>query len=246
MDPVTTGSLIQRSFVLFRAGFVPFFTLALIFYAPVAALQMTMPGAGDAEPVFDSSWLLIMLAHMLLIPIAAAAVVYGVFQGLRGRPATIGLCISVAGGRWLAILTLAVLTGLVSGVGYLLCVIPGFVLTCGLFVAAPVLIVESMDPIAAMKRSWELTDGYKLTLFFLSMAIALLQMVAGTLLNLAFGFGPMGSGPMSTGLGLYQIILTLVTVAFTAFSAIAAGVAYHDLRSFREGLGENELVAIFD
>ncbi len=168
MSPVTTGSLIVRSFDIFRAGFVPFFTLALIFYSPVAALQITILGAGEADSLtlVDGLGLLIMLANVLLIPIASAAVVYGVFQGLRGRPATIGQCISVVAARLLAILILAVLTVLVSGVGYLLCVIPGIIVTCGLFIAGPVLIVESMDPIGAMKRSWELTDGYKLTLFF--------------------------------------------------------------------------------
>ncbi len=251
MGPVTTGSLIQRSFLVFRSGFVPFFTLALIFYSPIALMLLLAPALGSADSDLGTvltagSGITLMIAYVLLIPAASAAVVYGVFQGLRGRPATIGQCISVVAARWLAILILAVLTVLVSGVGYLLCVIPGIIVTCGLFIAGPVLIVESMDPIGAMKRSWELTDGYKLTLFFLALAIGLLQMVVGTLLNLAFGFDPLGSEAIAAGLGLYQIVSNLVTVVFTAFNAIAAAVAYHDLRSFREGLDEDELAAVFD
>ncbi len=248
MGPVTAGSLIQRSFEVFRAGFVPFFTLALIFYSPVAVLQLMALGSAGSDPgaVETGSVVALMLAYVLLIPIASAAVVYGVFQGLRGRPATIGQCISVAAARWLAILGLAILTVVVVFVGYMMCVIPGVVLTYGLFIAGPVLIVEQLEPTEAMKRSWQLTDGYKLILFVLALAIGVLQFAATVVVNLAFGTDILGSEALPASPGLYQITSSLVTVVFTAFNAIAAGVAYHDLRSFREGLDEDELVAVFD
>ncbi len=50
----------------------------------------------------------------------------------------------------------------------------------------------------------------------------------------------------ATDLGLSPILDSLINVAFNALNAIAAGVAYHDLRSFREGLAEDELAAVFD
>ena len=228
---------------------MPFATLALIFYVPLALLQLMVPAveAGDDFAIFATgSGLLLLVAYVLLIPIASAAVVYGVFQGLRGRPATIGQCLSVAAARWPAIIGLAILTVMVVGIGYLLCVIPGVVLTYGLFIAGPVLIVERLDPVDAMRRSWELTDGYKLILFFLALAIGILQLAVSIPISLAFGTDPLGDGPTPAGFGLYQVLEGLVIVIFTAFNAIAAGVAYHDLRSFREGLDEDELVAVFD
>ncbi len=250
MGPVTTGSLILRSFGIFRAGFVPFATLALVFYAPLAVLQLLAPPLEPDESnlitLATGPGLILLLAHVLLIPIASAAVVYGVFQGLRGRPATIGQCISVAAARWTAIISLAILTVLVVGIGFLLCVIPGFFLTYGLFIAGPVLIVEKLDPVAAMKRSWELTDGYKLILFFLALAIAILQLAVSIPLNMAFATDTPDIETVTAGFGLYQVLEGLVIVVFTAFNAVAAGVAYHDLRSFREGLDEDELVAVFD
>lgn len=251
MGPVTTGSLLQRSFEIFRAGFIPFSTLALIFYAPIALLMMTpafgTPDADLVELLSASSGIVLMIAYVLLIPIASAAVVFGVFQGLRGQPATIGQCISVAASRALAILGLAILTVVAIGIGYLMCVLPGVVLTYGLFIAGPVLIVERLEPFEAMKRSWELTEGYKLALFFLALTIGIVQFAVSIPINLAFGFDTLGAGaPLPFGVGLYQIVNGLVTVVFTAFNAVAAAVAYHDLRSFREGLGDDELVAIFD
>ena len=238
MGPVTVGSLIQRSLVVFRAGFFPFASLAFIFYFPVALLRLVTP-APEPTPadLFSASNVgLFLLAHVLLIPIATAAIVYGVFEGLRGRSATISQCISVATSRWMPILGLAILTVITVGLGFLLFIIPGIVLTYGLFVAGPVLIVEKLDPISAMRRSWQLTDGYKQSLFLLALIIGILQLAATLPLTLAFSGGSIGSEAPPTN--LHQLLEGFVIVVFTAFNAIAAGVAYHDLRGLREGLDD--------
>lgn len=255
MGPITPSSLIQRSFAIFRVGFVPFCTLALIFYLPVALLQRTVFGSGSsgftaedtdlAATMLSSSGLLLMLAYVLLIPIASAAVVYGVFQGLRGQEATLGQCLAVAAARWQAIIQLAILTLVLVGIGYLMCIVPGAVLTYGFFVAGPALIVEKLEPIEAMKRSWQLTFGHKLVLFVLTLAITSLQLTASILLNLAFGTDTSGI-EATNSFDLAQVFEILIVVVFTAFNAVAAGVAYHDLRSFRESLGDNELAGAFD
>ncbi len=248
MNPITPSSLIQRSFAIFRAGFVPFCTLALIFHTPVALLQLVATGSETPDPsttmIPVSGWILV-LAHVLLIPIASAAVVYGVFQGLRGQPATLSQCLSVAAARWQAIIQLAIMTLLIVGIGYLMCIVPGFVLTYGLFVAGPALIVEKLEPAEAIKRSWELTFGYKLILFVLALAITSMQLAATIPLNLASGTDTAGA-ESPTGFGLLQVLEALVIVVFTAFNAVAAGVAYHDLRSLREGSGDGELIVAFD
>ncbi len=247
-SPVTTGSLIQRSFGIFRVGFLPFCGLAFIFYSPVALLQLAVFGPTDSDlaaTLVTGPGLMVMLGHVLLTSIAAAAVVYGVFQGLRGRPATLSQCISVAASRWPAIVSLAILTVLVTGIGYLMCLVPGFILTYGLFIAGPVLIVEKRDPVEAMKRSWELTDGYKMTLFFLALTIIALQLAVSVLLNLAFGTGALSNEP-EPAIGLLQVLEGLMIVVFTALNAVAASVAYHDLRSLREGLDDDESIAAFD
>ncbi len=241
--PVTAGSLIQRSFRVFRTGFVPFFTLALIFYTPIVVLQLTGFGSAgeDVASLAAGPGLILLIAHVLLMPIASAAVVWGVVGGLRGRPATLGQCISVAASRWSAIIGLAILTVLAVAVGYLLCIAPGFVLTCGLFLAGPVLIVEKLEPAAAMRRSWQLTDGFKSMIFTLAFAIFTLHFAASILLNLAFGVDAAVTEEVPDVSVFYQVLQDVVTVAFTAFNATAAGVAYHDLRKLREGLEEDAL-----
>ncbi len=238
MGPITAENLIQRSLAIFGAGFAPFATLALIFYAPAAFLQVAVvesTGPGPETTFATGAGLVFLFAHVVLIPVATAAVVYGVFEGLRGRRATIGQCLSVAASRWTAILGLSILTVLVVGTGFLLFVIPGIIATYGLFVAGPVLIVEGLEPVEAMKRSWKLTDGFKMILLVLALTIGLLHLAITVMINLAFGFEALGADAASADSGLYHVVSSLVTVVFVAVKAVAAGVAYHDLRSFREG-----------
>ncbi len=250
MGPVTTGSLIQRSFLIFRSGFVSFATLALIFYSPIVLLRFLEP-AGEpagADPdmalaASSTAILLLLLAYLLLIPVASAAVVYGVFRGLRGKPATIVQCLSVAASRGPAILGLALLNLLVVGLGFLLCITPGVILTCGLFIAGPALIVEQLDPITAMRRSWQLTDGHKLTILILALTIGVLQLGISIPITMALGADTSGNDAFgnedpATDFGLYEMLDSLLTIVFIAFNAVAAAVTYHDLRSLREGSAE--------
>lgn len=248
MGPVTTGSLLSRGFWTFRQGFGSFVTLALIFYSPMILLRILIPVLQPLGPVLTTaSTLILTLGPFLLMSIASAAVVYGVFQGLRGQPTAISKCISVVAQRSLAILVLTFLTGLVTGVGYVMCIIPGIVLTYGLFLAGPVLIVEKLDAVEAMRRSWALTDGYKLVIFFVSLGIGVLQIAVLMALNLVFGldtFNQMDSP--SVLYGVYDALSDLMLVIFLAFNAVISGVAYHDLRIFREGLDDDDLISVFE
>ncbi len=246
MGPVTIGSLIQRSFLIFRSGFVSFATLALICYSPILLWQHLAPETGPPGTDLRSflatgPGFVLVIANVVVIPVASAAVVLSVFLGLRGRPATIGQCLSVAATRGPEILGLAILNMLAVGLGFLLCITPGVILACGFFIAGPALIIEKLNPIAAMRRSWQLTDGYKLAIFILTLAIGVIQFGVSMASTTAFGAEAVGTGTFGSeeataiGFGLPELLDGLVTIVFIAFNAVVAAVVYHDLRSFREG-----------
>lgn len=240
MQPMTVDILLHRSFTIFRSGIVSFLTLTLIFYSPVILLRI-FAATGD------SGGLLVVVAIILLIPVASAALVYGVFQGLRGQPTTIGQCVALAASRGPSIIALAILSSAVSMVGYLMCILPGLFAFCGLFLAGPVLVVEKTEPVQAMRRSWALTDGYKMTIFLLAFAVGVLQLGSKLLVDLAFGVSTFDlSQPPPDGYGLYGAVIDGISIVATAFNGIAAGVAYHDIRAWREGSAGEDLSAAFD
>ncbi len=244
-EPFTTGRLFQRSFSTLGSGFVPFVTLALIVGSPILAWRLLSPQM-TIEDVFVE--LVAMILGLLLSAVASAALVYGVFQSLRGEPVTIGRCFQVAASRWPAVLGLSLLTGLAVAGGTLACVIPGIVVSCGLFVGAPALIVEKPGVFAAMRRSWDLTDGHKGPIFFFSFGIGLIQgAVIGIptvlLTALVESASPESEPYMNALFALWNYLVTAVA---TAVNAVATTIAYHDLRVFREDLGTEDLASVFD
>lgn len=242
----STGTLLRRTSRTLTSSFVPFFTLSLIVYSPVfllAAVVLALAAAGRIAPE-----LLAVLAGGTLIatvvfsPIAAAALVQGVFETLRGGRADVGASARVAFRRLGAVIGLALMVGLGTIAGTMLCIIPGVMVACGLFIATPVLLVERTRVGEAWNRSWSLSNGYKLSIFGLLLLIGLIENGLGAILEVAL----VSEGMSMLTFAVYLFAVLLLTTFLATVRGIAAVVCYHDLRRFREGLDEEELAAIFE
>lgn len=232
--PPTTGSILSRAFSLFGAGAVPFLTIVALIQSPWLVYHLYSTSAGGASPCLDA--LASLVSGFVLGPIGAAALIYGVFRSLRSESVTVGECFRVGFARWLPVLLVSILVGLATMGGFLLLVIPGIVVACGLFVSVPSLIVEDLSPSDALRRSWRLTDGYKVPIFFVSLLLAIPGLMLGW-----FSGRTLGNEP-----AWLAIATVVVTVLAATLQGIAQGVTYHDIRLFREGLDEDELAAVFD
>ncbi|MEE8526533.1 MAG: hypothetical protein V3T72_21570 [Thermoanaerobaculia bacterium] len=220
---------------------MPFLSIALLIYSPLFVARLFFAATGTL-PLW---WVAVeSFAPLLLGPVAAAALIFGVFRSLRGGQVTVSDCLRVGLSRWLPVLWLTILVGLATMVGAILCIIPGVIVSCGLFVAVPALVVERSPALEAMNRSWKLTEGYKLSIFGLMFVLQLIGFAALMLLGLVSG-DQLGAVPGTPSLTVSMVTL-LVTMFTATISGIAAGVTYHDIRVFREGLDEDELAAVFD
>ena len=74
---------------------------------------------------------------------------------------------------------------LITGIGLILLVVPGIVLSMGLGFSYVIASEEKLGPIEALKASWALTDGHKMDIFVL--AIVFLALLAAGLLMLGIG-----------------------------------------------------------
>ena len=110
--PVTTGSILSRSFGLLGAGFVPFLTISFLGHSPLLLWTLVRAAGDGAGSVMAG--LIEALASVALAPLATAALIYGVFRSLRGEGSTIGECLGVAMSRWLPVLGLSLLVVFVT------------------------------------------------------------------------------------------------------------------------------------
>jgi hypothetical protein len=188
-------------------------------------------------------------ATRLLDLILAGAVVYGVFQQLRGKAAPLTDCVRVGVARLLPVLGVALAVAVLVGLGSLALYIPGLLLTLMLWVAVPVAVVERQGVMGSLKRSNYLTSGEKGTIFLILLVLGSMHLAAFLLGGLAMvgtgrGFMDVFTDDTEPGLARALVPLLLV-VPLGALSAVAAAVGYHDLRIAKEGVATEDLVSVF-
>jgi hypothetical protein len=241
ISTLTTGTLLRRTTSAFGRGFVPFVGVAYLIYAPVLVLEVVLLGLGIQAELVDGADTL--LGGLVFGPMVSAGVLYGVFRSLREDSVAVGECLRVAAWRFLPVLITNFVTGLATAAGLCLLIVPGVIVALGLSVAVPVSVVERRPLSETLGRSWKLTRGYRGALFgafslLFGLALVGAVGVGGVAAFALEGFAE--DGPWLVVLG------SLVQVPLLTLGAVAQGVAYHDLRVIKEGLGEEELAAVFE
>lgn len=100
-------------------------------------------------------------------------------KAARGQP--VGFGDPFSGGRFFGPMFVALIGySIVSVLGYALCIVPGVILQLGLCLYPALIVDQGLSGVDALKRSWELTKGYKMTIFVVGV-IGLLVFIAGAL-----------------------------------------------------------------
>ena len=63
--------------------------------------------------------------------------------------------------KWLNMLLVSLLTSIIIGLGFVLLIIPGIILSLGLSMASLLVIDTDLGPIDVLKKSWNMMKGYK-------------------------------------------------------------------------------------
>jgi len=206
-----------------------------------------------------------VIASIATTAIWLAATSYGTFQYLRGQPvrfwdslrrgvSVVLPCIGATALIFLGMLVTGVIVfwglyELVNEVVAFLAMIPLAVVFAIIFirlwVTVPAIAVERPGVFAALQRSWDLTRGHAWRVLGI-----ILVMWAGTVgVSLVAGvvviFAMIGLGGM-TGMIVGQSVNIVVSLLANALYAIAAAVAYVELRRAKEGFGIEDIAAVFD
>ncbi len=96
--------------------------------------------------------------------------------------------------------------------------------------------VEQTGVIDSLRRSVELTRGYRLKIFGVLGVIYIGQFALDRLINVILASAP-----------IFSLVASfVVTVAITAYFAVVTAVTYHDLRILKDGVGTDEIARVFD
>jgi uncharacterized membrane protein len=239
LRPLSVGEILDVSFTLYRRHFGPLVTVALVCSGLPVLLSIYIEAAGGML-VNPTLTLVYYVVFMVLSAIATAATVYIVSESYLGRPLGASEALSRSTPLLWRIIACSVLLALVIGFGFILLFIPGVILTCGLLLAFPALVLEpGTTATGALGRSWSLTRGSRWRMFGLLLTLlVLLYIPLVSLTGLAAITLPapeLGQGRQGTaGLVTVAVAGLIQMLIYPLFYCVLT-VAYYDLRVRKEG-----------
>ncbi|NNG05518.1 MAG: hypothetical protein HKM95_15650 [Inquilinus sp.] len=266
MAEFRVGEVLSRALVILGRNIAPFALIVLVLTLPylyvVWQIQPGLGGAYDMEQltlrmaesdVEDMSAVgtvlatsvVVLVVYALTSSLAAGAVVYGTFQQLRGRTAGIGECVARGFGSIVPIVGVALVGGIASFLGLFLFIVPGIMLYLMFWVAVPAAVVERPGIFASLRRSAALTKGYRWRLLGIVLVLLVLAQVVNSIVQAPFVRWD-GSRADTDSLIAMLLLGHVAHVFFIALGAVAAAVAYYDLRVVKEGFDPARIAAIFD
>ncbi|QRN92906.1 hypothetical protein JRI60_27230 [Archangium violaceum] len=171
------GDTLQQAFqVLLRhpQALLAFGVASVVFGLATMPLTLSLTAAQKlaATQPFEAlagmmpAWLGIMVASSVFSAVSYSIFVLFLGDALAGRERPFGELAREGLGRALPMLGLNLLLGLVLGIGFMLCFVPGIFLGTALALAIPALVLEPAGPIDSLTLSWERTDGHRWNVFF--------------------------------------------------------------------------------
>jgi uncharacterized membrane protein len=243
------GPIFGRAWSVYMSNFVKFSVIALVIALPQLLTGDSHDAAASAS-VESSAWKLVaFIIGMILNTIGQAVILYGAFQVMRGRVMMLGEAARRGLSRFWSIIGLAILATLGIIVGTLLFIVPGIMLAIRWSVALPACVVENMGPLAAMRRSAQLTKGHRWKIFGVFILILIIVVIVAMVV---FGVvaAVVGAITLATE-GIAAVVLAgllgLIGAAiYTAYLNIVLVMLYHDLRVAKEGVDTDQIAAVFD
>lgn len=238
LRPLSVGEILDTSFQVYRRHFSALATIVLVCNGLPILLQIYNRSAGGTHWALTLVYLVLVVVLGL---IATGASVFVVSESYLGRAITAREALARAAPFVAPLIVASLLVGLLAMVGFIVLVIPGLIIICGLALTVPALVVESASPMDALGRSWTLTRGYRLRMFGLFLLIFLLILIPYIAVMGAFGvasamFASTGAKGVSTTILLSgTVVAAIVQLLLSPLYQAALVIAYYDLRVRKEG-----------
>jgi hypothetical protein len=249
LRPLSLGEILDRTFSLYRQNFLLFVGISAIPQTLVLAINIVtlLFGGNFAARGFTGFGIGIGLL-VGLVAIIVGAYAFFLSQGAAilavkdlylGRSTSILGSLRRSGEEIWPIAAVGLLTGMATGLGMILLIVPGVIIACRLFVSAPVMLTEGLAPRAAMSRSWSLTQGaagrsFVIFLLYIVIAFAFALLLVSPFTAAAAFYGLKNPEMMRLWTFLADLGNRVSSTLVSPILLIASAVFYFDLRVRKE------------
>jgi hypothetical protein len=248
LRPLSIGEMLDAGFKLFRQRFGTLMVCVLVPVVPLSILSTIIVGSVD-DTAFDvnarasdsSAVDVANLIDNLLSGAAAAIAIAACFKVISsaylGERADAGTSLRYGLSRLLPLIVAYFAVSICVGTGLVLLLVPGIFLAVKWSMTFPAIVAERAGAFAAMRRSWELTQGHWWRTFGTLLVVVLISFVLSVAILVAFGAAVATSDSISEL--AFAVLLTAVTIIVLAIlyplTASIVTVLYYDLRVRGEG-----------
>jgi hypothetical protein len=258
LKPMTSTEILDAAFRLYRNNFGTFLGIFAVIYVPItlvvlaisgpllAEAQAAIMGAADpkaqeqAQRHFQMTHGLVTIVDALLyaliaVPLATGALTCAVGMSYLNEKATIGKAYRQILPLFFKYFGTTLLSGLVTGLGFMMCLVPGFFFLTWFFATACVVCLEGRGGTAAMGRSRDLVRGYGGRVFGFLILTGLLQGVLVGPISAATEFAlPFITESMALQFTISTVFQQILGVMITPFFSAVVVLLYYDLRIRKE------------
>lgn len=233
------GALYRRAFALYSEYFPKFLRLSLVAHIPLIvltlvtlALQLAQPRLN--RPVYTISRVLVGLLELPATLFAAwiissvTAIIVTQLAVAPLKPVELRVGFDVLRRRWRPFLRTGVRIFLRIVVGWILLIVPGFVMTIRYMLWAPVVLMEGLTGKAALKRARELASrSWRIIIF-----VSLVQLITPSIVNAIFArlLGITTAMKVTRGIKITAQFTSLTTIFVMPLMSIVPALLYLKMR----------------
>ncbi|MGD2088097.1 MAG: hypothetical protein PVH61_18100 [Candidatus Aminicenantes bacterium] len=228
---------------LYLDNFVSLFMIALISAFPLIMISQPSQAQGAEIPMENAaiSLFIWLIALVSLSTLSAALLIEFISKRYLKRQQTPAQYIQNVLLYIFPMMGLAVIQAVVVTLGFMAMVIPGVYLALALSLAVETLIIERKGVIESMKRSFFLTRGKKLEIFFFTLVLTLVSLVLEKVMD--FIFSMVDRSQMAVNVESINILFTQALLA--PLAACVFILIYFNYRIEKEGFDPEHMVEQF-
>ena len=242
------GRVIQRTFTSIGQNWV----LCLVVSTVLVGIPSMLQVYGQHQAMFNqdtSGWIFAVVGWITWIIgafVVQGMVVKASVSSFNGKVLGLGEAFQAGVRLFLPLFGMGIVVGLGTGLGFLLLIVPGVILSVMWSASTGALVVEKRGVFESLQRSRDLTRGYRWQIFGLAVIYVIASMLIGMLVG---GIGAATGGSFTNGssnLGINLATTTVSNILSSVVGAAGAAALYFELRSAKEGVGPEELASVFD
>lgn len=232
LRPLSTGEILDGALTLLRRHFGVLFGIAVACEGlpTVVELYFELASGGRVDPM---SGLIIRILNAVGTLLVTGATVRAISEAYLGRVPQLGDALRYGVEKVGRVFGASFLSGLVAGLATIAFIIPGIIVFCGYSVAGQVAALEPLtSSTEALRRSWDLTKGFK------GKALVLWIVAVGLVVVVVIGAGALGAAAGAVAGGVDTAVTVLMSIVSLLFYPLITSVFtlfYYDLRVRKEG-----------